>query len=53
MYRFYRKHYSAERSPLVNGAVYCGIAVKLALSVLRGAARRALRAAARRPKPAR
>jgi N-acetylglucosaminyl-diphospho-decaprenol L-rhamnosyltransferase len=29
MYRFYRKHYARQRSPLVNLAVYAGIAVKL------------------------
>ncbi len=37
MYRFYRKHYAATRSALVNAVVYAGIAAKLALSVLRGA----------------
>jgi hypothetical protein len=43
MFRFYRQHYAAERSPLVNLAVYTGIAIKLAGSVaaslLRGARR--------------
>lgn len=43
MYRFYRKHYAARRNPLLNAAVYCGIAVKLALSVLRSSTRRILR----------
>jgi N-acetylglucosaminyl-diphospho-decaprenol L-rhamnosyltransferase len=43
MYRFYRKHYAPDRSPLVNAAVYCGIALKLAVSVVRSAARRSLR----------
>jgi GT2 family glycosyltransferase len=33
MYRFYRKHYAATRSPIFNGAVYAGIVVKLALSL--------------------
>lgn len=42
MYRFYRKHYAAKRNPLLNAAVYCGIAVKLALAVLGSVARRAL-----------
>jgi GT2 family glycosyltransferase len=42
MYRFYRKHYAADRNPLVNAAIYCGIGLKLALSVLRGAVRRAI-----------
>jgi len=36
MYRFYRKHYSAERSWIVNAAVYAGIAIKLAVSTARG-----------------
>jgi N-acetylglucosaminyl-diphospho-decaprenol L-rhamnosyltransferase len=40
MYRFYRKHYAAERNPVLNATVYLGIAVKLALSALRGAGRR-------------
>jgi len=41
MYRFYRKHYAAQRNVLVNLAVYCGIAVKLVLSVIFGFVRRA------------
>jgi N-acetylglucosaminyl-diphospho-decaprenol L-rhamnosyltransferase len=51
MYRFYRKHYAPQSNTLVNGAVYCGIAVKLALSVARSAALTAfgrLRASRRR-----
>ncbi len=40
MYRFYRKHYAAQRSVVTNLAVYVGIAVKLAVSVVRTAARR-------------
>jgi N-acetylglucosaminyl-diphospho-decaprenol L-rhamnosyltransferase len=44
MYRFYRKHYAPERNVLVNGAVYAGIAGKLAVSTVRSAfARRVLR----------
>jgi N-acetylglucosaminyl-diphospho-decaprenol L-rhamnosyltransferase len=43
MYRFYRKHYAAQRSRLLNAAVYCGIAVKLALSAVRSEARRGWR----------
>ncbi|MGH2993539.1 MAG: glycosyltransferase family 2 protein, partial [Solirubrobacterales bacterium] len=39
MYRFYRKHYAARRNPLVNATIYCGIAVKLALSLLDGGVR--------------
>jgi N-acetylglucosaminyl-diphospho-decaprenol L-rhamnosyltransferase len=43
MYRFYRRHYAAERTWAVNLAVYAGIAVKLAAaiggSLLRGARR--------------
>jgi N-acetylglucosaminyl-diphospho-decaprenol L-rhamnosyltransferase len=41
MYRFYRTHYASERSPVINAAVYAGIAVKLAASVLRSALARA------------
>ena len=40
MYRFYRKHYSARSSIVVNVAVYAGIAVKLVASVVRNALRR-------------
>jgi hypothetical protein len=44
MYRFYRKHYAADRSGLVNAAVYAGIAGKLGISAARSAvARRAAR----------
>jgi N-acetylglucosaminyl-diphospho-decaprenol L-rhamnosyltransferase len=44
MYRFYRKHYAADRNPLFNLIVYGGIAVALILSVVRTEARRSLRA---------
>jgi N-acetylglucosaminyl-diphospho-decaprenol L-rhamnosyltransferase len=44
MYRFYRKHYAAEHNPLVNIAVYCGIAAKLTVTVMRTALRRGLKA---------
>ena len=37
MYRFYRKHYAARRSIVVNVAVYAGIALKLVASVVRNA----------------
>jgi len=40
MFRFYRKHYAATRSMLVNTTVYAGIAAKLAMSVALAAARR-------------
>jgi GT2 family glycosyltransferase len=43
MYRFYRKHYAPERNPLVNAAVYAGIAVKFAGSALAAPFRRRLR----------
>jgi hypothetical protein len=43
MYRFYRKHYAPERSPLVNAAVYAGIAVKFAGSAVAAPVRRRLR----------
>jgi N-acetylglucosaminyl-diphospho-decaprenol L-rhamnosyltransferase len=42
MYRFYRKHYAPDRGPLVNLVVYCGIALKLAVSVAGDAIRRSL-----------
>jgi GT2 family glycosyltransferase len=35
MFRFYRSHSAPERNPLLNAAVYAGIAVKLAASVVR------------------
>ncbi len=34
MLRFYRSHYAPQRNPLLNAAVYAGIAVKLAASML-------------------
>jgi N-acetylglucosaminyl-diphospho-decaprenol L-rhamnosyltransferase len=40
MYRFYRKHYAPNRSPVLNAIVYAGIAVKLATAVLHSALRR-------------
>jgi N-acetylglucosaminyl-diphospho-decaprenol L-rhamnosyltransferase len=40
MLRFYRKHYAAMRNPLVNAAVYAGIAAKLVLSLVVSAIRR-------------
>jgi GT2 family glycosyltransferase len=43
MYRFYRKHYAPERSPLLNAAVYAGIALKFAGSALAAPLRRRLR----------
>jgi GT2 family glycosyltransferase len=42
MFRFYRKHYAANRSRFVNGAVYLGIAIKLVVSLARNAFRRAI-----------
>jgi GT2 family glycosyltransferase len=42
MARFYRSHYAAESNPLLNLAVYAGIALKLAASAVRSAAARAL-----------
>jgi GT2 family glycosyltransferase len=39
MFRFYRKHYAAKRSRFVNAPVYVGIAVKLAVSVVRNSFR--------------
>ena len=40
MWRFYRKHYASAHNPVVNALVYAGIAVKLLLSLGRGALRR-------------
>jgi N-acetylglucosaminyl-diphospho-decaprenol L-rhamnosyltransferase len=40
MLRFYRKHYAASRSPLLNLSVYAAIAGKLALSLATNAVRR-------------
>jgi N-acetylglucosaminyl-diphospho-decaprenol L-rhamnosyltransferase len=42
MFRFYRKHYAPQQSPLVNLAVYVGIAVKLAVSTSQLLVRRSL-----------
>ena len=51
MFRFYRKHYSPQRSSLVNLAVYVGIAVKLAVSTSQLLVRRSLaRRRQRRPR---
>jgi N-acetylglucosaminyl-diphospho-decaprenol L-rhamnosyltransferase len=43
MFRFYRKHYAPERSPLVNLAVYAGIALKLAAALAQALLRRSVR----------
>jgi GT2 family glycosyltransferase len=43
MYRFYRKFYANERSPLINTAVYLGIGAKLIVSIVRSAVARRLR----------
>ena len=45
MARFYRSHYARSRSPLVNAAVYAGIAAKFAASASRSAVERRLRSA--------
>jgi GT2 family glycosyltransferase len=42
MYRFYCDHYAGERNPLLNAAVYAGIAVKFAASAVRSALARAV-----------
>jgi hypothetical protein len=42
MFRFYRAHYAAAGNPFMNGGVYAGIALKLALSAARSAAARGL-----------
>jgi N-acetylglucosaminyl-diphospho-decaprenol L-rhamnosyltransferase len=48
MYRFYRKHYAAETSPVLNLAVYAAIAGKLGASIFRSAVLRRVSAAERR-----
>jgi len=40
MWRFYRKHYAAVRGPVVNAAIYAGIAAKLAWAVVSAPFRR-------------
>jgi N-acetylglucosaminyl-diphospho-decaprenol L-rhamnosyltransferase len=42
MARYYRTHVAPQRNPLVNVAVYGGIATKLALSLVRNTAARAI-----------
>jgi GT2 family glycosyltransferase len=42
MFRFYRDHYARSRSPLLNAAVYAGIAAKLGVAALRSALARGL-----------
>jgi N-acetylglucosaminyl-diphospho-decaprenol L-rhamnosyltransferase len=49
MYRFYRKHYAGQRSAAINSLVYAGIALKLAVSVIRGSLRRRLTRSPSRP----
>jgi len=51
MYRFYRQHYAARRSPFTNNAVYAGIAAKLGVSVAFSALARRLGSVAETPKP--
>jgi N-acetylglucosaminyl-diphospho-decaprenol L-rhamnosyltransferase len=54
MYRFYRRHYAAQRSLALNAIVYVGIAVKLATAVAQSALRRSLaRLRQRRPRAVR
>jgi N-acetylglucosaminyl-diphospho-decaprenol L-rhamnosyltransferase len=40
MFRFYRRHYAAERSPALNALVYVGIGLKFATAVVHSALRR-------------
>jgi N-acetylglucosaminyl-diphospho-decaprenol L-rhamnosyltransferase len=42
MFRFYKKHYAPQRNRLASGAIYLGIAVKLAGSMARSAINRRL-----------
>jgi len=53
MFRFYRDHYAAARSPLLNGAVYIGIAAKLAVAAVRSAVARVAPPRRRRAGPER
>lgn len=46
MLRFYRKHYSPVRNPLLNALVYAGIGVKLVVSLVSSGVRRRLPAKA-------
>jgi N-acetylglucosaminyl-diphospho-decaprenol L-rhamnosyltransferase len=49
MFRFYRKHYAAQRGPFLNGLVYAGIALKLATSAARSGIGRGMRRLRGRP----
>jgi N-acetylglucosaminyl-diphospho-decaprenol L-rhamnosyltransferase len=40
MFRFYQRHYAAERSPALNALVYVGIGLKFATAVVHSALRR-------------
>jgi len=51
MYRFYRRNYAPRRSPLTNGAVYTGIALKLATALAQSVLR-SLRRRRQRPRSA-
>ena len=42
MLRFYRKHYARDHNPLLNAAIYAGIASKLTVSLVRTETRRIL-----------
>ncbi|HEX6115850.1 MAG TPA: glycosyltransferase family 2 protein [Solirubrobacterales bacterium] len=46
MFRFYRKFYAPHRAPIVNGFIYLGIGVKLAVSLVRGAFARVVKGSA-------
>ena len=48
MFRFYRDHYAAHRSPLVNAAVYAGIVAKLGVALGRSALARLVGSASER-----
>ncbi len=45
MYRFYHKHYAAQKSRMVNAVVYIGIALKAIGSIINSTAKRTVRAA--------
>ncbi|MDX6581346.1 MAG: hypothetical protein QOI10_530 [Solirubrobacterales bacterium] len=43
MFRFYRDHYAGQGNPALNGAVYCGIAIKFAGAAARSSLARLTR----------
>jgi GT2 family glycosyltransferase len=50
MFRFYRDHYASRRNPLLNAAVYAGIAVKLGVALIHSASARVIARGRRAPR---